>query len=202
MGFEVAYDPGENIKIVKTVEKYPVLYNTRKYPPIEFRGVADQAWTKVASELGVSEGSCKGRWTNIRGCFKRYLKNKARSKSTKTYYLAEYLNFLLPFMNMGHQVERIIHDDCREEDKRNEMDVGTELEVKLVDSDGEEESFFISTTSNHSEEESMNDGKRNADWDFLSSLLPDVQRMDAEQKSKFKNALLTAVDITLYGEDF
>ncbi|KAG8336782.1 uncharacterized protein LOC124362584 [Homalodisca vitripennis] len=201
MGFEVAYDPGENIKIVKAVEKFPVLYNTRKYPPIEFRGVSDQAWTKVASELGVSEGYCKGRWTNIRGCFKRYLKNKARSQSTKTYYLAEYLNFLLPFMNIGHQAERTVQNNIPTEAKRHEMDVGNELEVKLVDSDGEEESFFIST-SNNSEVTSMIDGERNADWDFFSSLLPDVQRMDAEQKSKFRNALLTAVDITLYGEEF
>lgn len=54
MGFEVAYDPNQNLQIVKCIQKYPVIYNTRKYPPIEFRGVLDKTWEKVAEELGVS----------------------------------------------------------------------------------------------------------------------------------------------------
>lgn len=54
MGFEVAYDPSNNIKIVKMIEKYPVLYNFKKYPLVEYREPADNAWTLAANELGVS----------------------------------------------------------------------------------------------------------------------------------------------------
>lgn len=54
MGFEVAYDPGQNIKIANSIEKYPVIYDTRKYPPVEYKSEADCAWAEVAKELGVS----------------------------------------------------------------------------------------------------------------------------------------------------
>lgn len=54
MGFEVAYDPGQNIKIANLIEKYPVIYDIRKYPLVEYKNEADCAWAEIAKELGVS----------------------------------------------------------------------------------------------------------------------------------------------------
>jgi hypothetical protein len=81
------------------------------------------------------------------------------------------------------------------------LNTSNEFELKLVDSDGEEESYFISTNSTSSDE-NPTEVDRNPDWDFFSSLLPDVKRMTPKQKVKFRNALLGAVDTALYGEDF
>lgn len=104
------------------------------------------------------------------------------------------------FFSFREIMKKIVHQSI--EDVERNIDVDEEFQVQLVDSDGEEESFFISTSSNHSDETSSVGNERNADWDFLSSLLPDVQRMDAKQKAKFRNSLLTAIDMTLYGEEF
>lgn len=73
-----------------------------------------------------------------------------------------------------------------------------DVEVKLVDSEGEEERFFITAPSENSDEEEL---ESTADWDFFSSLLPDIKKMNPDQKSRFKNAILTAIDTALYGED-
>lgn len=104
------------------------------------------------------------------------------------------------FFSFREIMKQIVHQSI--EDVERNINVDEEFQVQLVDSDGEEESFFISTSSNHSDETSSVGNERNADWDFLSSLLPDVQRMDAKQKAKFRNSLLTAIDMTLYGEEF
>lgn len=49
MVFTVTYDPLPNIKLVKAVEKYPVLYNTVSHYP--FRKTVDEAWERVAEEV-------------------------------------------------------------------------------------------------------------------------------------------------------
>lgn len=49
MVFTVTYDPVPNIKLVKAVEKYPVLYNTVSCYPN--RKAVDDAWEKVAQEV-------------------------------------------------------------------------------------------------------------------------------------------------------
>ncbi|XP_054268071.1 uncharacterized protein LOC128989939 isoform X1 [Macrosteles quadrilineatus] len=211
MGFEVAYDPEENIKIVQAIKNYPVIYDLKQYPPIEFKRASDAAWTLVAQELRISEGSVRQRWTNIRGCFKRYLKNKAMGKNTKDYYLADYLEFIIPFtkINLERQSQKLsnyfhendpLSDNTSLSDIKEETEVKEEIEVSLVDSDGEEEKYVIST-SNTPNGVTVPEPGSNPDWDFLSSLLPDVRKMTPKQKDKFRNAMLNAIDVALYGED-
>lgn len=72
--------------------------------------------------------------------------------------------------------------------------------MKVVDSDGDEESYVISTTNSQNTEYVSTED--NPDWHFLASLLPDVRRMSPAQKSKFRNAILSSIDTVLYGEEF
>lgn len=49
MVFTVTYDPLPNIKLVKAVEKYHILYNTSNHYPS--RKAVDEAWERVAEEV-------------------------------------------------------------------------------------------------------------------------------------------------------
>lgn len=45
---------------------------------------------------------CKEKWKNLRASFSRHLRNQstANSKSKKPYYMADYIDFLLPYSKL------------------------------------------------------------------------------------------------------
>lgn len=91
-----------NINFVKLVEAQPCLYDTTNDD--YYRGhVQDQAWGTIARAIGptVTVKECKARWRNLRGRFTKHLKSYVSSdpaeNNRRPYYLAEHLEFLLPF---------------------------------------------------------------------------------------------------------
>ncbi|EAT39109.1 AAEL009056-PA [Aedes aegypti] len=91
-----------NISFVKLVEAHPCLYDTTTDD--YYRGhVQDQAWSSIARTIGptVTVKECKARWRNLRGRFTKHLKSYASAdpveNNKRPYYLAEHLEFLLPF---------------------------------------------------------------------------------------------------------
>lgn len=91
-----------NISFVKLVEAQPCLYDTTTDD--YYRGhVQDQAWGTIARTIGptVTVKECKARWRNLRGRFTKHLRSYTSSDPVENhkrpYYLAEHLEFLLPF---------------------------------------------------------------------------------------------------------
>ncbi|KAJ8954022.1 hypothetical protein NQ318_004315 [Aromia moschata] len=87
-----------NIRFVQVVEKYSVLYD-HSDDNYSNRHAQEMAWNLVGTEMNQSGSVCKEKWKNIRSAYTRYLRQKSDSNTSvkKRYYLAEYLNFLLPF---------------------------------------------------------------------------------------------------------
>ncbi|XP_031327884.1 uncharacterized protein LOC116171864 isoform X2 [Photinus pyralis] len=89
-----------NLKLVEAVENFPCLYN---YKLAEYarKDITEKAWTEVAKEVNDTVSKCKQKWQNVRTAFVRNLKSPpsgSGAKSKKPYYLAEHMQFVLPFV--------------------------------------------------------------------------------------------------------
>ncbi|XP_066995202.2 uncharacterized protein [Anabrus simplex] len=89
-----------NIKLVGEIEKYPVLYN---YTLKDYsrKDITEKAWNEVAEQVGMAVPECKERWKNVRAVYVRHMKpgpSGSGSKNKKPYYLAEAMQFTLPFI--------------------------------------------------------------------------------------------------------
>ncbi|XP_023312365.1 uncharacterized protein LOC111692546 [Anoplophora glabripennis] len=89
-----------NIKFVSVVEAFPCLYdNTRE--DYHMSHVQERAWAKIAKNIGegATIADCKKR--NLRGSYTKHLKTYMPSGSgasaKRSYYLSEYISFVLPF---------------------------------------------------------------------------------------------------------
>uniref|UniRef100_A0A1B6KT01 MADF domain-containing protein n=1 Tax=Graphocephala atropunctata TaxID=36148 RepID=A0A1B6KT01_9HEMI len=94
--FVIKYDKMSMIKLVQSVEKYPAIYNTQKHFP---KDDVDSSWDKVAVEVGEKDSLCRDRWHSIKSCYIRHLKYTALNSKRRPYYLAEHLDFMLPFVS-------------------------------------------------------------------------------------------------------
>ncbi|XP_059055706.1 uncharacterized protein LOC131849615 [Achroia grisella] len=89
-----------NLKFVREVEKRPCLYN---YTIGEYsrRDLTEIAWAEVGKEVNLSGSESKEKWKNLRAVFVRHMKpflNGTITKPKKPYYLAEAMQFALPFV--------------------------------------------------------------------------------------------------------
>uniref|UniRef100_A0A1B6F583 MADF domain-containing protein n=1 Tax=Cuerna arida TaxID=1464854 RepID=A0A1B6F583_9HEMI len=94
--FVIKYDKVSMIKLVQSIEKYPALYNTKKHFS---KDEVDSAWDKVATSVGEKDSLCRDRWHSIKSCYIRHLKYTALNSKRRPYYLAEYLDFMVPFVS-------------------------------------------------------------------------------------------------------
>ncbi|XP_046673175.1 uncharacterized protein LOC124362583 [Homalodisca vitripennis] len=94
--FVIKYDKVSMIKLVQSIEKHPALYNTKKHFP---KDEVDSAWDKVAIEVGEKDSLCRDRWHSIKSCYIRHLKYTALNSKRRPYYLAEHLDFMVPFVS-------------------------------------------------------------------------------------------------------
>lgn len=225
MVFTVTYDPLPNIRLVKAVEKYPVLYDTVTHYP--YRKALDEAWEKVAQELNDTNVCCKERWLNLRNSYKRYLRQKRHNAVKKPYYLAEHMEFLEPYISFSVRNEKKKKDEENMSDTemsllhspdKDDNDYDDDFSSDYLDqtSSGEfvavNESKSILKTSNttaqtaitfagsqiNSAEENFS---KNPDLAFFISILPDVRAMTDEQKEKFRKDVVDSIDNILYAED-
>ncbi|XP_050316188.1 uncharacterized protein LOC126750584 [Anthonomus grandis grandis] len=71
------------------------------------RHVQEKAWNEVGKEINETGAACKEKWKNLRSAYTRHLRQKPPSGSSaqtkKKYYLADYLDFLLPFTKSRQQ---------------------------------------------------------------------------------------------------
>ncbi|XP_069678787.1 uncharacterized protein [Periplaneta americana] len=95
-----------NMQFVGVVERYPVIYD---YTRADYskKNVVDKVWAEIAAEVkeklreNCSGDDCKNRWRVIRSSYVRSknkkLKCGERVSDQKEYYLAQCMQFLLPF---------------------------------------------------------------------------------------------------------
>ncbi|XP_059058730.1 uncharacterized protein LOC131852111 [Achroia grisella] len=90
----------EIIDFVREVKKRPCLYdNTLK----EYSNAAytKPAWREIASKLNTTATDCKEKWRKIRVAFMRSVKQfQSNNPPNRPYWLADHLQFLIPFMHM------------------------------------------------------------------------------------------------------
>ncbi|KAM3961446.1 uncharacterized protein ACR2FA_004561 [Aphomia sociella] len=89
-----------NLKFVREVEKRPCLYN---YTMGEYsrRDLTENAWAEVGNEVNLTGHECKEKWKNLRAVFVRHMKpylTGTTTKPKKPYYLADAMQFTLPFV--------------------------------------------------------------------------------------------------------
>lgn len=98
----------------------------------------------------LSVSDCKERWKNLRACFTRHLKHQVLEMKTgikykRPYYLAESMNFILPFTKLRTQSQ---------EDVKiyNETIKGMNTpDVIYVDEDGDDSRYEYEADMSHSE---------------------------------------------------
>lgn len=69
---------------------------------------------------------------------------------------------------------------------------GHEVQEDVQQTEPEKQNYYEIVST------SRRDAEDNADWSFLKSFLPDLQKMTPGQKIKFKLALCTAINDILY----
>lgn len=96
------------INLVLTVKKYPALYDL-SCNDYHNKVVRNKMWRAVAQEVNASAAECKEKWKNLRASFSRHLRNQstANSKSKKPYYMADYMDFLLPYSKLRRADESL-----------------------------------------------------------------------------------------------
>ncbi|XP_054281501.1 dentin sialophosphoprotein-like [Macrosteles quadrilineatus] len=178
---EVKYKPADNIKIIKAVEKYPVIYDTKTYPAVQCKGLWDQAWPHVAKELGLSVDHVKRRWINIRDCYKRYMRSMRSNKMTTPYYLERHLHFLRPFVEIDNRFlwkEKSSNKTTVKKTKSSKRDLGICKRIRM----SQEDSIRIMEESVDSPEIIEDDFNRHNNSDSVES-----SDSDPETNSKDKN---------------
>lgn len=221
MVFTVTYDPVPNIRLVKAVQKYPVLYDTVNHYP--YRKAVDEAWEKVAEELNDTNVCCKERWLNLRNSFKRFLRQKRSNAVKKPYYLAEHMEFLEPYISFSVRYEKKKKD--LESMSDTEMSLPLSPDKDVEDDDDDFSNDYLDQTSS-GELVAVNESKtnnttaqtaitfaggqintaeenfsKNPDLAFFISILPDVHAMTEEQKEIFRKEVVDSIDNILYAED-
>ncbi|CAH2097678.1 unnamed protein product [Euphydryas editha] len=115
-----------NLKLVQEIEKHPCLYNNT-LADYSRKDVTEKVWKKIGEKVNLTGNECKERWKNLRTVFVRHIKptpNGSASKLKKPYYLADAMQFTLPFikflqystLNLPVQTEmkRELHDEIEE----------------------------------------------------------------------------------------
>ncbi|XP_066990765.1 uncharacterized protein [Macrobrachium rosenbergii] len=133
-------DPKFNILFVREVEKHPALYTSTVHGHVN-KQEQEHHWRLVAEALNESSANCKEKWKNLRSSLCRHLRNQyaygpgARCK--KSYYLAKYMEFLIPYIKIRQPgqfasvVDIVKEEEFHEADY--EYDLTTEAEIREDD---------------------------------------------------------------------
>ncbi|XP_031616957.1 uncharacterized protein LOC116336899 [Contarinia nasturtii] len=103
-----------NIMFVKIIERERSLYD-KSLPEYRSKEEHERIWLKISTEVNESVAHCKERWRNLRACLTRHLKQQQTSSEDgsvnhKPYYLAEHMNFLLPYTKSRSVKEQIKYE--------------------------------------------------------------------------------------------
>uniref|UniRef100_W8BHI8 MADF domain-containing protein n=1 Tax=Ceratitis capitata TaxID=7213 RepID=W8BHI8_CERCA len=116
-----------NIRLVKTVKKYPVIYdcNIKGYKKIPCVLLRRKAWKSIGKELNCDPKTLHQKWHQFRKYFSHVMLLKQRGENAP-YYLSEHLKFLIPYLKITH--ESVASDSSIEEVNQNEIDSAEEVE--------------------------------------------------------------------------
>nr|CAD7266992.1 unnamed protein product [Timema shepardi] len=211
-------DPEFNIAFVQLVEEHRCLYDFT-IDDYANRVKQDEAWQGIAAQLGEDVVNCKERWRNLRGSLLRHMKHQAagsRAKHKKPYYLAPYLDFVVPFTRSRKKKSRS-NVDSEETDVEEGSLQPREEETDVEDYDVKPpRGLLVETQRRNGPEISIDEvrsyasenflqpkrakvvytpvGDAEADLDFFKSLLPDVRVMTPVQKRRMKIGVIRVID--------
>ncbi|CAK9814759.1 hypothetical protein ANTPLA_LOCUS8331 [Anthophora plagiata] len=219
-------DETKNCKnLVLTVKKYPALYDL-SCNDYHNRVVRNKMWKAVAQEVNASAAECKEKWKNLRASFSRHLRNQntANLKSKKRYYMADYMDFLLPYSkfrrpdnNLNEEGtmageswnDEIASDTSSSYERLNKSEQKMLEPERDGDTRNEEQAFSRSKTVRNDDRLQMHrcldncilDNRSNhdesindADLLFFKSLLPDMRQMTRQEKRNFKISVLSLIN--------
>ncbi|XP_047507468.1 cell wall protein DAN4-like [Pieris napi] len=96
----MAAEQETNIKFVQEIEKHACLYNY-KLPEYMRKNIIDKTWAEIGNKFQITGSEAKEKWKNLRSVFVRHLKpakSGAGTAQKKPYYLADYMQFTVPFI--------------------------------------------------------------------------------------------------------
>uniref|UniRef100_W8BE55 Transcription factor Adf-1 n=2 Tax=Ceratitis capitata TaxID=7213 RepID=W8BE55_CERCA len=89
-----------NIRLLRCVKKYPVIYNTKleEYKTRNCIDYRDAAWRDIAEELNCDLLPLKRKWKNFRSIATRNLRKEQMGQKVPPYYLHNEIKFVIPFL--------------------------------------------------------------------------------------------------------
>ncbi|XP_063536828.1 uncharacterized protein LOC134746391 [Cydia strobilella] len=208
------------IKLIKQIERFPSLYNYN-LQDYSNKAVTDKLWAEIAKKTNGTVGECKEKWRNIRSSFLRSRKAPTNgSRPKKVYYLAEHLEFVLPFLKSrdvtwhreDEEQESIGESDTQSQDCNFEVEKSEVDDFEVMNKEEDDRNFFtepsITNVVNRkryiSEDETNEDVKRKDNPKaaksthpmhyFFLSLLDEFDTMDERQIRQFKIRVLQVID--------
>ncbi|CAK1585028.1 unnamed protein product [Parnassius mnemosyne] len=105
-----------NIKFVQEVEKHACLYNY-KLPEYMRKNTIDRTWAEIGNKFQITEA--KEKWKNLRSVFVRHLKppkSGAGTAQKKPYYLADFMQFTIPFIKTAGKPSGNLNETIEDND--------------------------------------------------------------------------------------
>ncbi|XP_031345627.1 uncharacterized protein LOC116172534 [Photinus pyralis] len=203
-------DDIQNGKLVEAVQKYPFIYNFNLDDYCN-RDKVNDAWERVASEVGGTVKFCKETWRNLRTVFARNLKKPHDSSSNrKKYYLFEKLQFLKPYLkvkqeqlflqssNTLDEFEPEVDQSASSINAVSSMFLTTSPKLEVYDSEGEQ--FTIMMGDSRTEDSSDMVFRLSAkDEEYESEEEPPSMAMDEDRNHEDRNLACESGDETERG---
>ncbi|XP_054729041.1 uncharacterized protein LOC129238030 [Anastrepha obliqua] len=138
-----------NIRLVRTVKKYPILYNS-DLKDYTRRDCRERAWIDVAEELNSDPKPLQKKWQNFRTIFVRKLKQIQMGESVQQYYLYDDLKFITPYLKKSYDPEGIEstvkkrkHKGYEEDDKHYDTDTDQSAEENAMINENDDNDDLI-----------------------------------------------------------
>ncbi|CAH0560385.1 unnamed protein product [Brassicogethes aeneus] len=168
--------------------------------------------------------NCRERWRNIRTSYLRSLKKPSSGSSTKKpYYLAGYLDFILPYTKRKTTIinmEELFDNNETSEEDNSEFQENTEntenqelpSQSQAVSVPKKQKVTQIPSSSSNPVDDSLlewlenkkerdNFKKEEPNMSFFRSLLPDVMKMTDKQNRRFRQKVIGLIDEILDDAD-
>ncbi|CAK1596478.1 unnamed protein product [Parnassius mnemosyne] len=107
-----------NIKFVQEVEKHACLYNY-KLPEYMRKNTIDRTWAEIGNKFQITGSEAKEKWKNLRSVFVRHLKppkSGAGTAQKKPYYLADFMQFTIPFIKTAGKPSGNLNETIEDND--------------------------------------------------------------------------------------
>ncbi|XP_011187035.1 uncharacterized protein LOC105215002 [Zeugodacus cucurbitae] len=154
-----------NIRLVKTVKKYPLLYNT-ELKEYTRRDCRERAWIDVAEELNCDPKAVQKKWQNFRTILVRKLRQIQMGESVQQYYLYEHIKYIIPYLKKSYEpgtLKRTLKQALQNRNDETDTEYGTGSEhssedIELVEDlrESNNDPIFLETYEPYE----MNDPKR------------------------------------------